>query len=192
MKTNFLLALIALSGILSFSCEGESEISGSTEISSKDSLLSIITDQYLSANDIPFNLTLSTEKISAQAYNLVIKIELREDHYYYASPLSNNSFKGLLAVEFDDPSIKKSDVFLEEPLSKAEIDSFSGEPVNWVRETTTYRQKFQLLNEDDAVIKGNLAFVVEPICSRYQVDFNLSFKDKEFTIWQDGTKYANL
>lgn len=184
---NTLLAALVIS------CQDhDSKLLEKNDLTNEVEVNSDSTYSYLTYDEFPFDMILSLEHIKNDDYFLVIDIDVCRG-CYYASPNSNNSFKGLLAVELNGiNTVVKEDTFTEDPISVVSQDAFSDEPVNWVDERTVYRQKLTVINKKDFQINGSAAFVIEPICNRYQTDFVLKNTGGKLTVEKKETRIAIL
>lgn len=130
----------------------------------------------------PYQLNIDIEKAEENSYTMVTAIELAEGAHI-ASPFSNNNWKGLFNISIDDSNNLRIDsTLIETPRSTEEIDSFSGGPVNWIRENTIYQQKLSVLTDSDFEVSGLIQFTIEPRCTLEKTPFTLSYHAGELKI----------
>ncbi|MFT5822766.1 MAG: hypothetical protein ACI8ZM_004023 [Crocinitomix sp.] len=151
-----------------------------------------ITEIVEAPKELTFELIMGLEKIDEKQYNLLAKMQLDEGAYY-GSPHSKNSFKGLFNIEIDEnDQLIAGDTLIETPFPEEVDDQFSDEKVRWVNEETNYKQSITLNATEDFVVNGVVSFVVEPVCSRYEVTFEIVSQSGELTISQAKPIVANL
>ena len=112
---------------------------------------------------------------------------------YFASPESRAVLNGYAQLEIEENDfIHVDDGFVESPVSEKVYDSYSQGYINWVYERTSYTYGSCRKVEEDFEVGGMISFVIEPECSRYEVNFILSNKDTELSIEKTTTVRNNL
>ena len=135
-----------------------------------------------------FDVQFQIEKLEDDAFYLVVTIDMDRGSYVI-SPLSTDDFYLHFDISLDkNKNIVADKTLLEIPQSLPEIDSVLNIPVNFVREKTTYKKKLEVLSKDDFEIKGNVVFLLEPICIPYQVDFVIANQKGELKMKEVETK----
>ena len=140
----------------------------------------------------PFNTQIMLKEVGDNVYDLIVQMDLEEGSYF-GSPHSNNSFKGLFDIEVEaNEHFVLEDSLYESPESSPEYDHLSKEYVNWVRESTTYTQRLTLNETIDFSVDGVVSFVIEPMCNRFEVAFEIQYFKNQLSVIKGDTKIANL
>jgi len=180
---NKTIALFCL--LLSISCGADKDSSINSNEDVKNDVLEIIEGQKLV--DELFDIDFQIEKLENNQYNLVVTIELNSGSYII-SPYSEDSTYGQFNISIaDSGALILGDTLLETPNSIEEYDSVLERTVKIVRQTTTYKQKISVDEQDDFEIPGLIWFVLEPICIPYEVGFVISYSSGEMQIKKTRT-----
>jgi len=134
--------------------------------------------------DNPYEIDFDVNQINKEERALVIKMNLAEGSYYL-SPHTNPKyeFSGVFKITLESNSnIIMYDSLVETPRSYEYRDSVYGGPANFVKENTTYEQKFKVLNDNDFDVKGLVQFTIEPKCTYEEIVFVLSNKSGKMTV----------
>jgi len=130
----------------------------------------------------PYDLEFKLEGTKKDGYKIVVEFKPHGGSYT-ASPLSNNDFTGLFTISLEENDLLSLVGDYEEyPPSEETTDSFSGQPVNWVREHTCYKRLLKLKTEQDFEVSGLVSFTIEPLCTFEEIPFTLSYQSGELTI----------
>lgn len=78
-----------------------------------------------------------------------------------------------------------NEAIIETPLSKGELNNH-GSLVNWVRQSTNYKQTLKVLSNDDFEVSGFIQFTIEPRCTLEKIPFILSNTNGKLSIRIDG------
>ncbi len=135
------------------------------------------------SNELPFGLSLDIEKNVAD-YSLVVDLKLKPGDYVI-SPFSKDGFYGQVDISLSESDqLSKGKSLLEIPKSTAEFDPIISQAVNFVRQSTIYKQELKLISSEDFEVPGKIWFLLEPICIPYQVDFLITHQSGVLTIKQ--------
>lgn len=189
MKTSKNVLPLLLIAAVSLACTN-SEIGESKEyITTSDTAFATENEQ---KKELPFSVKINVEKLRADQYNLSINMFL-DDGAYYASPHSNNNFSGLFNIEIaENEHLTVGDTLIEAPFPVESEDQFSDEKVRWVKEETNYRQMLTINSDKDFTVSGVLSTVIEPICNRYEIAFELSWEAGNLFVTQSEPIKANI
>ena len=126
----------------------------------------------------PYTIEFSMEELKNNEYYISVNV-VPDEGSYFMSPLSSKAYKGTLQIEFNDTKnlLKVSKDYLESPASIVEVDPFSGLPAHFVRQNTTYQQKFKTRSVADFEVLGKVQFVIEPKCTMENYTFRVYRKD---------------
>ena len=137
----------------------------------------------------PYQLEVTVNSLGDHAYELVIKTQLAEGAYF-VSPFSKGDYKGQFSISLNpNDRIKWAEDLTESPRSIETINPWSGGPVNYVTENTVYTQSFNVTNEADFTIGGEIQFVIEPNCTMEKIPFILSQRNGKVTGQLTPEKY---
>ena len=131
-----------------------------------------------------YELKFEINEIENAVYELVLSMDLRNDSYY-VSPNSKGDFTGIFTIIINDnEKLKKIAKPIETPLSNEEYDPhpFVNGFVNWVKETTTYKQQIQRKSDEDFEVSGIIQFTIEPKCTLEKVPFFIKYKNGELIV----------
>ncbi len=181
--------LFVLTAVVTLACaNNEIEISDTNQNLVEDSTPQDVSE----VEELTFELIMDLEKLETNNYNLLATMKLDEGAYY-ASPYSNNSFSGLFNIEIDqNENVTIGDTLIESPFPPEVDDQFSTEKVRWVNEDTNYEQLLTVNSQDNFEVTGVVSFVVEPVCNRYEVAFNILGQSGELSISQEEPVIANI
>jgi hypothetical protein len=159
-----------------------------TETTNSDSVSAL----FEAAESLTFGIKMDLEKLSENEYNLITTVDL-EEGAYFASPYIELSLKGKFNIDYDQNEyFTIADSLIESPQCVQSYDRFSDKMVKWVKEETRYTQQLTLNTKDDFTVDGIVSLVVEPVCSRYEIAFELSSKSGELSIYQSAPVVANI
>lgn len=131
----------------------------------------------------PYHLDLKIENTETDSKELVLFITLKGDAHF-VSPNAKKDFKGKFSMTLNENShIETQGKLIEIPLSVEENNThhLTNGSVNWVRENTTYKQKFIVLNKEDFEVSGLIRFTIEPRCSLEEIPIILNQKSGKLT-----------
>ncbi len=112
---------------------------------------------------------------------------------FFASPESKESLKGYAQLQLEENDFIHTDgSYIESPVSRKSFDPFSQGYINWVYEKTSYTYGTCRKVEEDFEVAGNMCFVIEPECNRYEVGFLLKNTNGKLTIQKTNTVINNL
>jgi hypothetical protein len=189
MKNSKNLLTLFLIVIISIACSSNQS---ETPTESQTDSLDMPLEKNATAKELPFDIKIAVEKLKADTYNLSVTMFLDEGAYF-GSPFSNNSFGGLFKIEIDpDNRLIVDETLIETPASVETHDPYSNGPVNWVIEETNYKQKLAIQSDQDFKVSGVVSAVIEPICSRYEIAFELKWKKGTLSVSQSAPIVANL
>jgi hypothetical protein len=180
---SIIISIFLLTLLLFNSCEyGESE---AIEPELKDSIVPnppIDGDMILNLNqetsDDSIQVNFDIQKINQNEFNFQLEMQLYGESWI-VSPLEKEFPYGCMRIEFDEnEKLITIDQISEKPESKFLNDSNWDKPYRVISGATTLNQKMKIISKDDFTVKGNVFFVLEPICDLYQIDFQL--------FWESG------
>lgn len=138
-----------------------------------------------------FTVSYKIEKLQDRVYDLITTITPGEGAYY-ASPFSMNDWTGLFDVKIDPShNIQVKSGLVEVPQSERVADPSGNFYANWVHEKTSYHKIIGVKSSNTFSVKGYCEFVIEPECNRYEVGFQLNYKDGKLTVQKTTTIKAN-
>ncbi|MEM6720307.1 MAG: hypothetical protein AAF611_13360 [Bacteroidota bacterium] len=121
----------------------------------------------------PYAVKFQVEQVKGNLYNFIITMELAPKAHY-VSPHSKGDYTGRFYIRMEKNStLETTGKLLEHPAPEETIDRWSGNPISFVRENTTYQQQFRITNTNDFTIDGEIGFVIEPRCTREHVKFSI-------------------
>lgn len=151
------------------------------------SLMTYFSDDLLIKDEL-YTIILRVDKQNNETYQMDIQMHLKKGSYF-VSPNSKRNFSGRFTLEIpQNDKLQPNGAIIETPLSVEEFDShpFVNGPVNWVRETTNYKQSFDLLSKKDFEVNGYIQFTIEPRCTLEKVPFVISYINGELSIRMNG------
>lgn len=163
------------------SCETEEPVGIESE--SKDSMLSddqidesLIINLNQETEDDSIRVNLNIQKLNENEFNFQIEMQLFGESWI-VSPLEEEYPYGCMQIEFDEnEKLKLIDAISEKPESKFLSDSNWDKPYRVISDKIVLEQKLKINSEEDIMVKGNIFFVLEPICNPYQIDFALIYE----------------
>jgi len=132
----------------------------------------------------PYEIDFDVNQINKDEYSMLITMNLDEGVYYF-SPNTNPKYgySGVFKITLEpNPNLLMQDSLIETPKSYEYRDSIYGGPANFVKENTTYEQKFKVLTENDFDVKGLVQFTIEPKCTYEEIVFVLSNKSGKLSV----------
>jgi hypothetical protein len=182
MKTLTLIAAFIL--LIGCSVDQSNQIATHNAENNGQVLLNPYGEKSISANRNAeqYRINMAIEKEKNDTYILDITMILGTGSYYI-SPNSEGTYSGKFKINLDSNShIVMSDKIIEHPESKEQLNPWHGEPVNYVKTNTGYRQKIILNSKaKDFEVSGTVSFTIEPRCT---------FQENEFTIYSKSGKIS--
>ena len=134
------------------------------------------------AQDLPFGLTFEVEGATGEAdATLVLELDLIQQEDWVVSTHSNDSMFGKVEVRFLDlPLLMPAGVLTERPESTLEVEHFSQLDIRVLRQDTEMRLPVRATSDLDFEAKGQVFFVLEPLCVPFEVDFTV---DRRAGVW---------
>lgn len=165
-------------------------LSSCSKEKTKENAIRTASDPYSSSANTPrrfnqklaeqdtYTLAFGVEELKNNEYYITVNI-VPDEGSHFLSPLSSKAYKGTFQIEFYDTKnlLKVSKDYLESPASIVEVDPFSGLPAHFVRQKTTYKQKFKIRSDADFEVLGKVQFVIEPKCTMENYNFRVYRKD---------------
>ena len=137
-----------------------------------------------SQKDDSVRIDLSIEKINLTTYNLVINLKLFGDSWI-VSPLAYDYPYGHLRIDLELKNhLTKVDSLLENPKSVEFYDESYEGSYPLIKEKVTLTQKLKIKTRDDFKVHGLVFFVLEPICTPYELTFILNYQNGEMKVDQ--------
>ena len=126
----------------------------------------------------PYTINFGVEELENNEYYITVNL-VPDEGSHFMSPLSSKAYKGTFQIEFNDTKnlLKVNKVYLESPASIVEVDPFSGLPAHFVRQNTTYKQKFKTKTDGDFEVLGKVQFVIEPKCTMEEYTYRIYRKN---------------
>lgn len=113
---------------------------------------------------------------------LVVSMAL-DDFSYFVSPLDTLDFMGALRVKLNKSEyVKLGESFIEMPTSTATTDTFRDKPAHFVDQSTIYMYPLEISTTDDFESTGSLSFVIEPLCTMEEWNFNITQTDGKISV----------
>ena len=131
------------------------------------------------AQDLPFGLTFEVEGTTGGTYaTLVLDLDLFQDEDWVVSMHSTDSMFGKVDVRFLDlPLLMPAGELTERPESTWEVEHFSQLDIRVLRRDTKMRLPVRATSNRDFEAKGQVFFVLEPLCMPFEVDFTVGRRD---------------
>ncbi|WP_298515043.1 hypothetical protein [uncultured Kordia sp.] len=130
----------------------------------------------------PYDLQLHVKHLKDNTYHLIVTMELAEKTHY-VSPHSKGDYIGRFYIDVEENTqLKAKGTLLENPTPKETSDPWTGNPVSFVRENTSYQQQFIVTDTNDFTINGVIGFVIEPRCTMENVKFSIVNKSGKLSI----------
>lgn len=140
--------------------------------------------------DDSFDVNFQIEKSSSDTYTLAIALEL-EGENFVISPFSKDGVYGPFEISLtENRHLTATGKLQEIPLSIEEHDPIINQPVRFIRQNTTFKQKLKLTSKHDFEVSGRVWFVLEPSCIPYEVDFQIYYSDGKMIIKKTKTAIA--
>ena len=131
------------------------------------------------AQDLPFGLTFEVEGTTGGTdATLVLDLDLFQDEDWVVSMHSTDSMFGKVDVRFLDlPLLMPAGELTERPESTWEVEHFSQLDIRVLRRDTEMRLPVRATSNRDFEAKGQVFFVLEPLCMPFEVDFTVGRRD---------------
>ncbi|MFK8037379.1 MAG: hypothetical protein AB8B74_03765 [Crocinitomicaceae bacterium] len=108
---------------------------------------------------------------------------------WVVSPLSKNYPYGNMVISIDESEyLTLEESIVEHPKSVLEYDTILRQEINFIRENTIFSQKIKLNNLLDFDVSGRVWFILEPICTPYEVKYTISNRAGKLTV-KDKQQY---
>ena len=122
-------------------------------------------------DSVHWNLLL--EELTKTESNLIVDLELFGKSWI-VSPTEKEYPYGCMKIELDsNENIRTIGNIQETPTSEPLRPGTWDESFKVISGKTTLKQKIEVLSKDDFVAKGNIFFVLEPVCNPYEIDFKI-------------------
>lgn len=129
-----------------------------------------------------FTIDLQLKSLDNENFQLVSTVDLVEGAYII-SPFSTDEFYlNYTNTLVENNSIATASPLVEFPDSVEELDLYIERLVRFVRTKTVFTQAYQILDNEDFVVKGLIEFLVEPSCIPYDVHFEIRYQSGILTI----------
>ncbi len=190
-KLSLLLFLVSLisgctgSSNSTLAIGNQSEQTDSTELKQpKDSLK--VNFPTFNVNDViktqDYDVQFRIDSLGNNEFELEVYMELAKGSFF-VSPHSKGDYMGQWNISLvDSTNLEWNDEIVESPVSQETIDPWEGGLVNFVEESTSYKQKFKLLTEENFKVLGLIRFVIEPRCTMQHVRFIITYNSGKIQI----------
>ena len=185
MKHNLFYVLILLS--INYSCTNvnSQESASNTETLNIGSIIPTHFSDDVMHVDQLYTSIIRVDKVIQNEYVLSIQMNLKNGSYFI-SPNEESDFTGKFIINItNSEKIIANEAIIETPLSKGELNNH-GSLVNWVRQSTNYKQTLKVLTNDDFEVSGYIQFTIEPRCTLEKIPFILSNTNGKLSIRIDG------
>jgi hypothetical protein len=144
------------------------------------------------AQDLPFGLTFKVEgeKEGVEA-TLVMDLDLFQKEDWVVSTHSTDSMFGKVDVRFLDlPLLMPAGVLTERPEPTWEVEHFSQLDIRVLRQDTEMRLPVRSTSDRDFEARGQVFFVLEPLCMPFEVDFMVGRRAGAWVVERTGGRQA--
>jgi len=175
--------------ILLFNCSctsvnSQETASNTNELDSINMMPTHFNDDVIHVDQL-YTSIIRVDRVIKNEYVLSIQMNLKNGSYFI-SPNEESDFTGKFIINITNPEkIIANEAIIETPLSKGELNNH-GSLVNWVRQSTNYKQTLKVLTNDDFEVSGYLQFTIEPRCTLEKIPFILSNTNGKLSIKIDG------
>ncbi len=144
------------------------------------------------AQDLPFGLTFEVEGTTGGTdATLVLDLDLFQDEDWVVSMHSTDSMFGKVDVRFLDlPLLMPAGELTERPESTWEVEHFSQLDIRVLRQDTEMRLPMRATSSRDFEAKGQVFFVLEPLCMPFEVDFTVYRRAGVWAVESTGGRQA--
>ena len=144
------------------------------------------------AQDLPFGLTFEVEGTTGGAdATLVLDLDLFQAEDWVVSTHSTDSMFGKVDVRLLDlPLLMPAGELTERPESTWEVEHFSQLDIRVLRQDTEMRLPVRATSGLDFEANGQVFFVLEPLCTPFEVDFTLGRRAGVWTVECTGGRQA--
>jgi hypothetical protein len=184
MKITFSKYLLLLISISLISCNDkdiiEIQAMDSAHTSTQES--SIIIKESSTFDD-SIHVEFEIERIDDEFANLIIKMDLF-GNTWIVSPLEENYPYGQMTINFNNNRFIAMSSITENPASESKSNPTWENQYKVISGKTILNQKIKLLNDEEFDLSGHIFFVLEPICTATELNFEISNKDGVLTVKQ--------
>ena len=152
----------------------------------------LLSNCWVHAQDLPFGLTFEVEGATGGAdATLVLDLDLFQAEDWVVSTHSTDSMFGKVDVRFlDFPLLMPAGVLTERPESTWEVEHFSQLDIRVLRQDTEMRLPVRSTSDRDFEARGQVFFVLEPLCMPFEVDFMVGRRAGAWVVERTGGRQA--
>lgn len=152
----------------------------------------LVSSGWAQAQDLPFGLTFEVEGTTGGAdATLVLDLDLFQAEDWVVSTHSTDSMFGKVDVRFLDlPLLMPAGVLTERPESTWEVEHFSQLDIRVLRQDTQMRLPVRSTSDRDFEARGQVFFVLEPLCMPFEVDFMVGRRAGAWVVERTGGRQA--
>ena len=152
----------------------------------------LVSGGWAHAQDLPFGLTFEVEGTTGGAdATLVLDLDLFQKEDWVVSTHSTDSMFGKVDVRFLDlPLLMPAGELTERPESTWEVEHFSQLDIRVLRQDTEMRLPMRATSSRDFEAKGQVFFVLEPLCMPFEVDFTVGRRAGLWAVESTGGRQA--
>ena len=152
----------------------------------------LLSNRLAHAQDLPFGLAFEVEGATGgEDATLVINLDLFQAEDWVVSTHSTDSMFGKVDVRFLDlPLLMPAGELMERPESTWEVEHFSQLDIRVLRQDTEMRLPVRATSGLDFEAKGQVFFVLEPLCMPFEVDFTVGRRAGVWTVESTGGRQA--
>ena len=139
--------------------------------------ISELWSEYVEDDSVEIKLLLDLEKTS-----IVTEVELLGGAWI-VSPLAEQYPYGKMELSLEENDFVSLDTKItQHPEATVVSDHNTDEPYGIIQNSAVIQQKIKLTSTNDFEVKGELFYLLEPICLPFRIDFILSSKNNELSI----------
>jgi len=144
------------------------------------------------AQHLPFGLAFEVEAVAGEEdATLVMELDLFQEEDWVVSTHSTDSMFGKVDVRFLDlPLLMPAGELTERPESTWEVEHFSQLDIRVLRRDTEMRLPVRATSDLDFEAKGQVFFVLEPLCMPFEVDFTVGRRAGVWAVESTGGRQA--
>ena len=154
--------------------------------------IGLLSNSWAQAQDLPFGLTFEVEGTTGGAdATLVLDLDLFQAEDWVVSTHSTDSMFGKVDVRLLDlPLLMPAGELTERPESTWEVEHFSQLDIRVLRQDTEMRLPVRVTSGLDFEAKGQVFFVLEPLCMPFEVDFTVGRRAGVWAVESTGGRQA--
>ena len=152
----------------------------------------LVSSGWAHAQDLPFGLTFDVEGTTGGAdATLVLDLDLFQAEDWVVSTHSTDSMFGKVDVRLLDlPLLIPAGELTERPESTWDVEHFSQLDIRVLRQDTEMRLPVRATSSRDFEAKGQVFFVLEPLCMPFEVDFTVGRRAGVWAVESTGGRQA--